>query len=160
MGKDLFCKNSNAILALALIVLGVIFCALRAQFVSALMSVVGALIILFGALDLFEKHWIEAGIKIAVGIIVIVCGWLLVDVSLFVLGIVLCVYAIYTLVSHLSMFKNANINDKVFIVFNPLMQLIVGILLIVARWYMLDAVFIVLGVLSILYGSSLFFKKK
>lgn len=124
------------------------------------MSVVGALVILFGVFDLFEKHRIVAGIKIAVGIVVIVCGWLLVDVSLFALGIVLCVYAVYTLISQISLFKSANTNDKVFIVLNPLMQLILGILLIVARWYMLDALFIVLGVLSILYGVSLFFKKR
>lgn len=158
MGKGLFCKNNNVILSVALIVTGVIFCALRAQFVSALMSVVGTLVVLGGIYNLFEKQWAVGGIEIAVGIIVIVCGWTIVDVSLLVLGIIICVYAIYTLISRISMFKSVNINGKVFILLNPFMQLIFGILLIVARWYMLDALFIVLGVLSIVYGIALFFK--
>lgn len=160
MGKGLFFKNSNIISAVALIVTGVIFCALRAEFVSALMSVVGVLMVLLGIYNLLKKQWAVGGVEIAVGIIVIVCGWLLVDVSLLVLGIVLCIYAIYTLISQISMFKSANFNDKVFIVLNPLMQFIFGILLIVARWYMLDALFIVLGALAIVYGIALFFREE
>lgn len=159
MGKDLFCKNGNTILAVALIATGVIFCALRAEFVSVLLSVVGTLVVLLGIFNLIEKHWAIGGVEIAVGIIVIVCGWLLVDISLLVLGIVLCIYGIYSLISQISLFKSANVNDKVYILLSPIMYMIFGILLIVARWYMLDALFIVLGVMSILYGVSLFFKQ-
>lgn len=160
MGKDLFCKNSNAILAVALIAVGVIFCALRSEFVSVLLSVVGTLVVLLGIFDLIEKRWTIGGVKMAVGIIVIVCGWLLIDVSLLMLGIVLCIYAIYSLISQISLFKRAKINDKVFILLYPIVQFVLGILLIVARWYMLDAIFIVLGILLILYGISLFFKRE
>lgn len=160
MGKDLFFKNSNNILAVAHIATGVIFCALRAEFVSVLLSVVGVLIVLLGVFNLVKKQWTIGGVEIAVGIIVIVCGWLVVDISLLVLGIVLCIYAVYSLISRISLFNSANTNDKVFIVLSPIVQLLLGILLIVARWYMLDALFIVLGVMLILYGVSLFFRRK
>lgn len=155
-----FLNKSNVVAGIAMIVVGVIFCALRSGFVSALMSVIGALCVVYGVFDLVSKRWLAGGMKIAIGILIIIFGWTIVDVSLLVLGIIICAYAIYTLISHISMFKSANINNKVFILLNPLMQLIFGILLIVARWYMLDAVFIVLGVLSILYGIALFFKRE
>lgn len=158
MGKDLFCKNSNAILAVTLIAVGVIFCALRSEFVSVLLSVVGTLVVLLGIFDLIEKHWTMGGVEIAVGIIVIVCGWLLIDVSLLMLGIVLCIYAVYSLISQISLFKHAKTSDKVFILLSPIVRFVLGILLIVSRWYMFDAIFIVLGVMLVLYGISLFFK--
>ena len=56
------------------------------------------------------------------------------------------------------MFKRANTRDKVFILLNPIVTFIVGGLFIVAKWYMIDAVFIVLGVVAILEGIALMFK--
>jgi len=87
-------------------------------------------------------------------------GWYLSgsDVALLVLGIVLCAYAVYSLVTQISMFKRANTRDKVFILLNPIVTFIVGVLFIVAKWYMIDAVFIVLGVVAILEGIALMFK--
>ncbi len=155
--NNLQLKNLNVVYGVALIAAGVLLCALRSSFASAILTVAGVPATMAGVLNLVCKKWIVGGIEIALGVIVITCGWTVVDVALLVLGIVLCVYAIYFLITQISMFKRSNKKDKVFILLNPITTLIVGILLIVAKWYMIDAVFIVLGVVTILEGIVLMF---
>lgn len=157
-GNDLQLKNLNIVYGVALVATGVLFCVLRSSFVSAMLTVAGVLAAMAGALNLVCKKWVVGGIEIALGVIVITCGWTIVDVALLVLGIVLCAYAIYSLVTQISMFKRANAKDKVFILLNPIVTFIVGVLFIVAKWYMVDAVFIVLGAVAILDGIALMFK--
>ena len=98
------------------------------------------------------------GVGIGIGIVVIACGWTVADIALLVLGIVLCVYAIYMFATQISTFKRANAKDKVFILLNPIVTLIVGVMFIVAKWYMVDAVFIALGAVAIAEGIALLFK--
>ncbi len=157
-GNNLQFKNLNVVYGVALIATGVLFCVLRSSFVSAMLTVAGVLATMAGVLNLVCKKWVVGGIEIALGVVVITCGWTVVDVALLVLGIVLCVFAIYSLITQISMFKRANTRDKVFIVLNPIVTFIVGVLFIVAKWYMIDAVFIVLGVVAILEGIALMFK--
>lgn len=148
-------KTNQLIGAILLIVIGVLFCALRAQFVSALLTVVGVVLIILGILDLIAKNWVVGAIELAVGIIIIACGWTIVDITLLILGIVLVVYAVYAFASNVSGLKTASAYDKVMIILSPVVLLVIGILLIVARWEMVDAVFIVLGVIAILEGIAL-----
>lgn len=151
-------KNLNVVYGIAMIAVGILFCILRSSFVSAMLTVAGVMLAIVGTINLIGKKWVEGGIEIALGIVVITCGWTVVDIALLVLGIVLCAYAVYMLISQISTFKRANVKDKVFILLNPIILFIIGILLIVAKWYMVDAVFIVLGVVAILQGIALLFK--
>lgn len=151
-------KNLNVVYGIAMIAVGIIFCILRSSFVSAMLTVAGVMLAIVGTINLIGKKWVEGGVEIALGIVVITCGWTVVDIALLVLGIVLCAYAIYMLVSQISMFKSANTRDKVYILLNPIIMFVIGILFIVAKWYMVDAVFIVLGVVAILQGIALMFK--
>ncbi len=151
-------NKKNLITSIALIIIGILFCVLRAQFVSALLTVVGAIFILMGVVDFIGKRWALGAIALAVGIIIIVCGWTIVDITLLILGIVLVVYSIYAVASNISLFKSAKGFDKVLILLNPIVMCAVGVMLIVARWYMVDAIFIVLGVVSIVDGILLAFK--
>lgn len=150
--KDILTSKNNLIESGALIAVGVLFCALRANLVGALLSVIGALLILLGICAMICKRFASGGIEMALGIAIIACGWTIADITLLVLGIVLCVYAIYTIVSQTPTLKDAKPKDKILILAKPLAMLIVGVMFIVAKWYMVDALFIVLGVLCILYG--------
>ena len=151
-------KNLNVVYGIAMIAVGILFCILRSSFVSAMLTVAGVMLAIVGAINLIGKKWVEGGIEIALGIVVITCGWTVVDIALLVLGIVLCAYAVYMLISQISTFKRANVKDKVFILLNPIILFIIGILFIVAKWYMVDAVFITLGTIAVLQGIALMFK--
>ena len=143
-------KNLNVVYGIAMIAVGILFCILRSSFVSAMLTVAGVMLAIVGAINLIGKKWVEGGIEIALGIVVITCGWTVVDIALLVLGIVLCAYAVYMLISQISTFKRANVN--------PIILFIIGILFIVAKWYMVDAVFITLGTIAVLQGIALMFK--
>ena len=151
-------KTNQLISSILLIVIGVLFCALRAQFVSVLLTVVGVVLIILGVLDLIAKNWVVGAIELAVGIIIIACGWTIVDITLLILGIVLVVYAVYAFASNASRLKTASKYDKAMIILSPVVLLTIGILLIVAKWEMVDAVFIVLGVIALLEGIVLLLK--
>ncbi len=150
-------NNMNVVYGIGLIAAGILFCILRSSFVSAMLTVAGVFLMLVGVVNLICKKWVVGGVELALGIVVITCGWTVVDVALLVLGIVLCVYAIYMLISQISMFKSASTRDKVFILLNPIVTFIIGVLFVVAKWFMVDAVFITLGVIAILEGIALMF---
>lgn len=152
-------KNSDLLISIALIIIGVLFCALRSQFVSALLTVVGVLLIIVGVYDVVRKQYVQGAIEIVVGIIIIACGWTIVDITLLILGIVFVVYSVYSIVSQIPAIKNAKGIDKALVILNPVCILIFGVILIVARWYMIDAVFIVIGVLAIISGVAMLAKQ-
>ena len=151
-------KNLNVVYGIGLIAAGILFCILRSSFVSAMLTVAGVLCVMLGIVNLVCRKWVLGGVEMAIGIVVITCGWTVADVALLVLGIVLCAYAIYMFATQISMFKRANTKDKVFILLNPIVTLIIGIMFIVAKWYMVDAVFIALGAVAIAEGIALLFK--
>lgn len=126
-------KNLNVVYGIAMIAVGILFCILRSSFVSAMLTVAGVMLAIVGTINLIGKKWVEGGIEIALGIVVITCGWTVVDIALLVLGIVLCAYAVYMLISQISTFKRANVKDKAFILLNPIILFIIGILFIVAN---------------------------
>ena len=49
--------SSPLISGIALIILGILFCALRSGFVSILLTIVGVVLIILGALALVGKNW-------------------------------------------------------------------------------------------------------
>ena len=67
-------KNLNVVYGIAMIVVGILFCILRSSFVSAMLTVAGVMLAIVGAINLIGKKWVEGGIEIALGIVVITCG--------------------------------------------------------------------------------------
>ena len=66
--------SGNAVTTgVALVIIGVLFCILQGAAVQALITTLGVLFILMGAIDLMHKNWVVGAIELAVGIVVIVC---------------------------------------------------------------------------------------
>ncbi|MCI8733156.1 MAG: hypothetical protein HFE29_02330 [Clostridia bacterium] len=145
--------SSPLISGIALIILGILFCALRSGFVSILLTIVGVVLIILGALALVGKNWAMGLIEVSVGIIIIACGWTIVDVTLLILGIAFIAYAIYQLILAIPKFKGKKPAEILLAILNPLILMILGIILVVAKWQMIDAIFIVIGVVAIVAGA-------
>lgn len=145
----------NIVIGLAMLLVGILFCTLKSELVGALLSTIGALLIIAGIMSLIYRKWAVGTMLIAIGIVTITCGWTIADIALMLLGIALSIYAIYTLTTHISLFKRAKAYDKVYILLKPIMSFALGVILIVAKWYMVDALFIVLGTLTIVFGIVL-----
>ena len=87
-------NNQALINAIALIVMGILFCIFRAGMINVLLTIVGVVLIALGIYDIVKKLYVNAAIEIILGIAVIVCGWTILDIALLVLGIGLTLYAI------------------------------------------------------------------
>lgn len=144
--------SSPIVSGIALIILGILFCALRSGFVSILLTIAGVVLIILGALALISRNFKIGLIEIAIGIIVIACGWTIVDVTLLILGIAFFAYAVYQTVVTAPKLKGKKPAEAMLALLNPIMLAVLGIILIVAKWKMIDAIFIVIGVMAILSG--------
>lgn len=143
---------SPLISGIALIILGILFCALRSGFVSILLTIVGVVLIILGALALIGRSYAMGIIEIAVGIVIIACGWTIVDITLLILGIAFIAYAIYQMIVTIPRLKGKKAGEIALALLNPAILLVLGIILFAAKWQMIDAIFIVIGVIAILAG--------
>ena len=84
-------KSEKIISAVLTMVLGVLFIVLKMDFVGLLMTLLGAGLIVFGIVDLIEKLVPPAVVKMVSGVIVIVCGWVLVEAVLYILAQTRCI---------------------------------------------------------------------
>lgn len=141
-------NNQALINAIALIVMGILFCIFRAGMIKVLLTIVGVVLIALGIYDIVKKLYVNAAIEIILGIAVIVCGWTILDIALLVLGIGLTLYAIYQIIMVAKNFKKAGWLALI----KPIITLIVGIFLIIAKWVLVDWIFIVIGVVLIING--------
>ena len=145
--------TSSLTTGIAMIILGILFCALRAEFISILLTIVGVVLIILGALALVGKNWTLGIIEIAVGIIIIACGWTIVDITLLILGIAIIAYAVYQMIVTIPLVKRKGAKEIVLALLNPAFMLILGVILVVAKWKMIDAIFIAIGALALVAGT-------
>ena len=90
-------KTEKIITALLTIALGVLLIVLRGKLVSILMTVLGVGLIAFGVMDLFDRLFPPAVIKLVVGLVVILCGWVIVGAVLYVVAALLIIAGILLL---------------------------------------------------------------
>ena len=71
--------SNNAFLGLLFIVLGIFLIMGAQSIMKILFTIVGAILIVLGATELFDKNWIVGAIELALGIIIIICGNLILE---------------------------------------------------------------------------------
>lgn len=153
-GENMVAKSisSRFLTGLVVTAVGILFCAFRASLVSALLTVVGACFILLGVAELLRRKTATGVSEIAAGVILIVCAWTIVDVTLILLGVIFCAYAAYSVISGLPTLKRQRGWELALALLYPLLTFTVGALLIAAKWTLSDALFIAIGVLAIVAG--------
>ena len=144
---------ANLVTCLVYAVIGVLLVALRGGSISYLMTAIGALLIVLGVVDLINgKDVVKAIVEIAIGVAVIVLGWLIVDIVLLVFGVLLIIKGALELIK---------IYKKGFMAMLPsLVIIVIGILLVISKWALLDVICIVAGIVFILNAILTLFGKK
>lgn len=144
--------TSNILTCLAYAVIGVLLCVFQSGSLNILMTIVGALFIVLGIMDVIKnKQTIRGIIEIALGAVVIVCGWLVVDIVLLVLGVILIVKGTIELVQNYKAGFVANLSS--------IMLLVMGVLLVISKWALVDVMCIIVGVLFVINGVLALFGK-
>ncbi len=159
MANDKKLTQNQLFTAIALIVIGVLFCCFRSSMLNVLLTIVGAVLIVLGGYDLYRKQWVAGAIELVLGIVIIVCGWTILELTLVILGAVFVVYGIYTLIITVGKTKSYKDVNAILGLVKPILAIIFGILLIVSKWVAVDWLFIIIGVLAIIDGVLMLIKK-
>ena len=148
-------KNNKMIQAIAYLVIGILFCIFQSGMLGWLMTAVGVLLVVMGVSDALSKDYVSAIIKIAVGIVIALGGWLFVEIVLLVLGIVVIINGAKQLLAALKSNKK-DIKELVI----SIVTIVFGVMLVVSKWAMMDWLFIIIGVLIALEGVLMLLGKK
>ena len=148
-------KVSNGVVyALLYIVLGVLFIVFKSGMLNWLMTIAGTVFIALGIFDIIKKRLTQGIIEAVIGVVIILGGWLFVEIVLLVFGALLIVKGVTDLI------KACQSKSKDFSkILCAVITAIVGILLVVAKWVTLDWFFIVLGAVFIIDGLFALFNK-
>ena len=148
-------SNSNITSALIYIILGALFCIFKTGVLNWLMTIAGALFIVFGVLDLVKGATASGIINIAIGAVILLGGWFFLEVVLLVFGILLTVKGAIALTNALKA-----LNKSFFDILFPALTIVVGVMLIVSKWALMDWFFIVMGIMFVIDGVLALLGKK
>ncbi len=145
--------SNNFMMAILYVVIGALLCIFKSNILSWIMTIAGALFIIAGLLDIFRHKNKKTGvINIVIGVAILVAGWLLLEIALIVFGVLIVINGLKELLA---------IKSKKFKAYlSPLVTILVGAMLVLAKWLVADWFFIAVGVVFILNGVLALFGKK
>lgn len=151
MAKSSSKVTNNMVYALLYVIVGILFIVFKSGMLNWLMTIIGVVFIALGVYDIIKKKITNGIIEAAIGVVVIVGGWVFVEIVLIVFGALLIVKGATDLI---SLFKGSK---NVVSIIVAILTIALGVLLIVSKWVALDWMFIVIGVVFIVEGAfSLF----
>lgn len=97
-GADMNMKSSEKVVCgIIAVLLGLLFLSLQGDVVSVAVTLLGAALVVWGVLDLFDRKIETALLKIAGGAAAILFGWLIVSAVLYVLAVALMIFGVWLL---------------------------------------------------------------
>lgn len=159
MRRDSFMKKTEKIIAAVLMmVIGVLLVIMKDNFIGILMTVAGLSLIVLGVADILHRFVPPAVVKIVVGIFVIVCGWLFVEAVLYIVSAILLIFGILLLYDRIkNRVCHASIWYEILEFAVPSICIAIGILLLFHRASIVDFIFILSGILTLVEGGLVLF---
>ncbi len=152
-------RDSNVMLCLLFIVLGVLFVWLESAVSEIAMMTIGVIATVLGLFELFHKNWIMGVVEVLIGVALIVIAAVKPDIAILILGIAILLFAIILGVVTIKHFKGMATLSKVLFILTIVLALVVGILFIVAYAVSgVDGIFIAIGALSLAAGVVMLVK--
>lgn len=149
-------KTEKIISALLTIALGVLLITLRGKFISILMTVFGLGLIAFAVLDLCNRLVPPAVIKAVIGVVVILCGWTIIEAVLYILAAILLVAGILLLYEKIKNRTRCNALWQTVCQYAvPALFIVIGLLFLFNQGNTVQWVFIVSGIFTIAEGGFL-----
>ena len=134
-------------------VIGLLLIIMKGGSLNILMSIIGALFILMGIVDAVKgKDLVKGVIEAVIGIVILIAGWTIADIVLLVFGILLIIKGAMELYNHRKAGTSA--------ILSALVTIVIGILLVVAKWALMDVMCIVAGIIFLINAVLILFGKK
>ena len=142
-------KRDSIIVALISIVIGVLFIIFKSEVIGIAMTVLGVLLIVNGIIHLVnDEEKIYGIILICVGALIIIGGWLIATIILYIIAVLLIFYGAMLIYAFFKAGHASLIN-----LISPILMVVAGILLFLNQKGTLDWVFIVEGIVLIVEGA-------
>lgn len=146
-------KVISAILTMAL---GVLLIVLRATFIEVLMTVAGIGVIVLGIIDLLQTMVPPAVVKIVVGGLIILCGWVLVEAVLYLVAAILLIGGILLLYDKIKRRVHCFKLWQTIVEYAiPSMLIFIGVLLLFNQGETINFIFVFSGILTVIEGGLL-----
>ncbi len=143
---------TNLLTFVAYAVIGVLLLVLKGGSLGILMTVAGVFLIVLGVMDFLKGNLLKGIIQAGMGVAIIALGWIIADWVLFIFGLCLIVKGALDL---LKVFKNGLVA-----ILPALGTIVVGVLLVIAKWALLDTICIIAGVVFIINAVLVLLGKK
>lgn len=149
-------RTEKIITALLTIALGVLLIVLRGKLVSILMTVLGVGLMAFGIMDLFNRLFPPAVVKLVIGLVVILCGWVIVGAVLYIVAAILIIAGILLLYEKIRCKETGGSLFYTLCEYAvPAVFLVIGTLLLFNQGNTVSWVFILSGAFTIVEGGLL-----
>lgn len=157
MAKKKLTLNSEKLIEGALtILLGILFLILRGEVIPVAMTILGVVLIVMAVLDLLDHQTFPAIVKAVFGVVVLIFGLALTTAALYILAAVLLIWGIYELYAKLKIrLKGNSVWLTVLLYIAPILNILLGLLLLFNQSGTVAWIFIVVGVLLIIDGVML-----
>lgn len=133
-------SNSELFSSLLYIIIGVLLIVFRSQTLGWAMTIVGALFVLSGILDLIRMNWAGGAISLIIGIAILVLGWTATKIVLLVLGILIAIKGIVAVISILT-----SRGKNILLIIFPIISIVIGLMLAFGNG--LDILIVIAGAL-------------
>ena len=145
-------KKEALFTALSLIAVGILFVIFKSEIISIALTVIGGYLVVWGIVNVINKLFYNGIVKIVFGALVLVAGWLFIQIALYLLGAFLLISGASDLY---RIFKNKI--KKVTISFiariiQPIIYVMVAVCLFFNQGAALSWVFIASGIFLMLDG--------
>jgi len=147
---------NNLLTCVLYAIIGVLLITMKAGSLGILMTIVGALFILMGIVDILKAKDVTKGIvELVIGLAIIICGWLIATIVLLIFGILLIIKGAIDILK--------NVKNGLTALLAPIVTLVIGILLVCTNFFfaIIDILCIIAGIIFIinavltLFGKSL-----
>lgn len=139
-------QSSEFYTSVMYVIVGLLLVIFKSETINWAMTAAGAFFIITGALDVYNKNYNTGGVNIAIGVAIIVLGWVLTNVVLLILGLLIAArggLALYNLI----MAKKTDVMDLLY----PALTVVTGLVLAFGNG--LDILIVIVGLLLIANGA-------
>ena len=149
-------KTERIIAAILTMAIGILLIAMQDKFIGLLMSIVGACLIVLGVVDLCHRYVPPAVVKMVSGILIIVCGWVLVEAVLYIIAAMLLIAGILLLYDKIKKRISCDTLFKTILAYAlPSVFIAIGCLLLFHQAFAMEIIFVITGILTLLDGAIL-----
>ena len=147
-------STQNILTCILYVVVGALLCFAQGEVLKIALTVIGVLFLALGIYDIVKGRMTNGIVEAVVGIVILICGWTIVDWVILILGVLLIVKGVLDLINNMKGGWKS--------LLAPVVTIVVGILLACTKFAadIASILLIVAGVILIINGILALFGKR